>query len=226
MRILIIEDDALLAERIQEIIEEAGHEVNHALTGEEGLSLAEMESHNVIILDMGLPDMSGNDITKALRNASNNVPILVLSARTQLEDKLAALDLGADDFMIKPFHRDELLARLHALLRRSEGLNSHVVQIGDLQIDIRNKQLLVENKPVTLTRKEFEILELLAMRQGRPVEKSTLMNHLYGSNDEPEIKIIDVFICTLRKKLAEYNKGRHCIETVRGRGYALRDCEA
>ncbi len=226
MRILIIEDDALLAERIQEIIEEAGHEVDHALTGEEGLSLAEMESHNVIILDMGLPDMSGNDITKALRNASNNVPILVLSARTQLEDKLAALDLGADDFMIKPFHRDELLARLHALLRRSEGLNSHVVQIGDLQIDIRNKQLLVENKPVTLTRKEFEILELLAMRQGRPVEKSTLMNHLYGSNDEPEIKIIDVFICTLRKKLAEYNKGRHCIETVRGRGYALRDCEA
>ena len=226
MRILIIEDDALLAERIQEIIEEAGHEVNHALTGEEGLSLAEMESHNVIILDMGLPDMSGNDITKALRNASNNVPILVLSARTQLEDKLAALDLGADDFMIKPFHQDELLARLHALLRRSEGLNSHVVQIGDLQIDIRNKQLLVENKPVTLTRKEFEILELLAMRQGRPVEKSTLMNHLYGSNDEPEIKIIDVFICTLRKKLAEYNKGRHCIETVRGRGYALRDCEA
>ena len=226
MRILIIEDDALLAERIQEIIEEAGHEVNHALTGEEGLSLAEMESHNVIILDMGLPDMSGNDITKALRNASNNVPILVLSARTQLEDKLAALDLGADDFMIKPFHRDELLARLHALLRRRKGLNSHVVQIGDLQIDIRNKQLLVENKPVTLTRKEFEILELLAMRQGRPVEKSTLMNHLYGSNDEPEIKIIDVFICTLRKKLAEYNKGRHCIETVRGRGYALRDCEA
>ena len=226
MRILIIEDDALLAERIQEIIEEAGHEVNHALTGEEGLSLAEMESHNVIILDMGLPDMSGNDITKALRNASNNVPILVLSARTQLEDKLAALDLRADDFMIKPFHRDELLARLHALLRRSEGLNSHVVQIGDLQIDIRNKQLLVENKPVTLTRKEFEILELLAMRQGRPVEKSTLMNHLYGSNDEPEIKIIDVFICTLRKKLAEYNKGRHRIETVWGRGYALRDYEA
>ncbi|MBL6766862.1 MAG: response regulator transcription factor [Candidatus Micropelagos sp.] len=226
MRILIIEDDALLAERIQEIIEEAGHEVDHALTGEEGLSLAEMESHNVIILDMGLPDMSGNDITKALRNASNNVPILVLSARTQLEDKLAALDLGADDFMIKPFHRDELLARLHALLRRSEGLNSHVVQIGDLQIDIRNKQLLADNKPVTLTRKEFEILELLAMRQGRPVEKSTLMNHLYGSNDEPEIKIIDVFICTLRKKLAEYNKGRHCIENVWGRGYALRDCEA
>ena len=165
-----------------------------------------MESHNVIILDMGLPDMSGNDITKALRNASNNVPILVLSARTQLEDKLAALDLGADDLMIKLFHRDELLARLHALLRRSEDLNSHDVQIGDLQIDIRNKQLLVENKPVTLTRKEFEILELLAMRQGRPVEKSTLMNHLYGSNDEPEIKIIDVFICTLRKKLAEYKK--------------------
>ena len=138
MRILIIEDDALLAERIQEIIEEAGHEVDHTLTGEEGLSLAEMESHNVIILDMGLPDMSGNNITKALRNASNNVPILVLSARAQLEDKLATLDLGADDFMIKPFHRDELLARLHALLQRSEGLNSHVVQIGDLQIDIRN----------------------------------------------------------------------------------------
>ena len=226
MRILIIEDYALLAERIQEIIEEAGHEVDHALTGEEGLSLAEMESHNVIILDMGLPDISGNDITKALRNASNNVPILVLSARTQLEDKLAALDIGADDFMIKPFHRDELLARLHALLRRSEGLNSHVVQIGDLQIDIRNKQLLEDNKPVTLTRKKFEILELLAMRQGRPVEKSTLMNHLYGSNDEPEIKIIDVFICTLRKKLAEYKKVRHCIETVWGRGYALGDCEA
>ena len=154
------------------------------------------------------------------------MPILVLSARTQLKDKLTALDLGADDFMIKPFHRDELLARLLALLRRRKGLNSHVVQIGDLQIDIRNKQLLVENKPVTLTRKEFEILELLAMSQGRPVEKSTLMNHLCGSNDEPEIKIIDVFICTLRKKLAEYNKGRHCIETVRGRGYALRDCEA
>lgn len=226
MRILTIEDYALLAERIQEIIEEAGHEVDHALTGEEGLSLAEMESHNVIILDMGLPDISGNDITKALRNASNNVPILVLSARTQLEDKLAALDIGADDFMIKPFHRDELLARLHALLRRSEGLNSHVVQIGDLQIDIRNKQLLEDNKPVTLTRKKFEILELLAMRQGRPVEKSTLMNHLYGSNDEPEIKIIDVFICTLRKKLAEYKKVRHCIETVWGRGYALGDCEA
>ena len=153
------------------------------------------------------------------------MPILVLSARTQLKDKLTALDLGADDFMIKPFHRDELLARLHALLRRRKGLNSHVVQIGDLQIDIRNKQLLVENKPVTLTRKEFEILELLAMRQGRPVEKSTLMNHLYGSNDEPEIKIIDVFICKLRKKLSEASDGDNRIDTVWGRGYVLRDPE-
>lgn len=226
MRILLIEDDKLLSERVAELLGEEGHEIDICQSGADGIAHAEMLCHNLAIVDLGLPDMSGNEVITHLRRKLIDIPVLVLSARTQLENKLEALELGADDFMIKPFHKDELLARIHALVRRSEGLNSHVITCGDLRIDIRNKQLTCPKGPVSLTRKEFELLELMAMRKGRPVSKTAMMNHLYGGREEPEMKIIDVFICTLRKKMQKANDGQHCIETIWGRGYALREEES
>jgi len=226
MRFLLIEDDMALADCVRDILEGNEHRVDYCGTGEEGVELAEMGGHNLIILDIGLPGIPGTEVIKKLRNLNRTVPILVLSGRTQLESKLETLNCGADDFMIKPFHRDELLARIYALVRRSEGLIRQKLQIGNMQIDLKHQEVIGPDGPLDLTRKEYEIFELLCLRNGHPVTKTIFLDRLYGGMNEPDAKILDVFICNLRKKLAQANNGDHCIKTVWGRGYALRLPEA
>ncbi len=225
MRILIIEDDLALAECVNDILLLAGHETDHCTTAEDGLQMAANQGvYSLIIMDLGLPDMSGTKAIKELRKSSIATPVLVLSGRAQLENKLEALNIGADDFMMKPFHRDELIARIHAIVRRSEGVSSQIFQIGKLRVDLSNQEVYDEKgRPVDLTRKEYEMFELLCRRKGHPVHKSTMLDYLYGGLDEPDVKILDVFICTLRKKLAAANDGNNCIRTIWGRGYALNE---
>lgn len=225
MRILIIEDDLDLAACVEDILHEAGHETEHYTTAEDGIHMASNQSaYNIIMMDLGLPDMDGVKAIKQIRENNITTPILVLSGRIQLENKLKALNAGGDDFMIKPFHRDELLARINAIVRRSEGVQNQIFQIGKLRVDLSHREVYDENDaPVELTRKEFEMFELLCRRKGHPVQKDTMLDYLYGGMDEPDAKILDVFICTLRKKLAASNDGDNCIRTVWGRGYALND---
>ena len=221
MRLLLIEDDPVLRECVTEILSSNSHQIDTAATGEDGLLLAETGTHQLYIVDLGLPDMDGNNVIGHLREQRANTPILVLSGHNQLENKIESLNTGADDFMIKPFHRDELIARIHAIVRRAEGLKSKEVKIGDLIVDLQNHEVCGSDGPVPLTEKEHQLFEMLCLRKGNPVSKEAILDCLYGGMDEPDIKIIDVFICNLRKKLATANNGDNCIRTVWGRGYAL-----
>jgi len=150
-------------------------------------------------------------------------PILILSGLAQIEDKVRGLGFGADDYMTKPFHKDELVARIHAIVRRSKGHAQSVIETGDLRVNLDTKTVEVNGQRVHLTGKEYQMLELLSLRKGTTLTKEMFLNHLYGGMDEPELKIIDVFICKLRKKLQTATGGQHYIETVWGRGYVLRN---
>jgi two-component system, cell cycle response regulator CtrA len=191
--------------------------------GAEGIDLGKMYDYDIILLDLNLPDVSGFDVLRTLRVSKVKTPILILTGLGGVEDKVRGLGFGADDYMTKPFHKDELVARIHAIVRRSKGHARSVIQIGDLVVNLDTKTVEVNGAPVHLTGKEYQILELLALRKGTTLTKEMFLNNLYGGMDEPEIKIIDVFICKLRKKLANAADGRDYIETVWGRGYALRE---
>ena len=191
--------------------------------GEEGIDLAKLYDYDIILLDLNLPDMSGYEVVRALRLAKVKTPILILSGLAETEDKVKGLGLGADDYLTKPFHRDEVVARIHAIVRRSRGHAQSIVTTGDLVVNLDEKSVEVGRARVHLTGKEYQILEILALRKGTTLSKEMFLNHLYGGMDEPELKIIDVFICKLRKKLANASGGRDYIETVWGRGYMLRE---
>ncbi len=167
--------------------------------------------------------MSGYDVLKTLRVAKVKTPILILSGLGGIEDKVRGLGFGADDYMTKPFHKDELVARINAIVRRSKGHAQSVIQTGDLRVNLDTKTVEVNGSRVHLTGKEYQMLELLSLRKGTTLTKEMFLNHLYGGMDEPELKIIDVFICKLRKKLAAATDGKNYIETVWGRGYVLRE---
>ncbi len=222
MRLLLIEDDETLAECVTEILKSNGHQVDLAMTGEDGLLMAQTCSYHLNILDLGLPDMNGTQVIRKLCELTPATPILVLSGRILLENKIESLNLGADDFMIKPFHRDELMARINAIIRRAQGLNAQVLKIDHLNIDLTHREVSTKEGALDLTDKEYQLFEILCQRKGNPVTKEAILDFLYGGMDEPEVKIIDVFICNLRKKLAAANNGDNCIRTVWGRGYALK----
>ena len=167
--------------------------------------------------------MSGYEVLKTLRVSKVQTPILILSGLAGIEDKVRGLGFGADDYMTKPFHKDELVARIHAIVRRSKGHAQSVIETGELKVNLDTKTVEVNNQRVHLTSKEYQMLELLSLRKGTTLTKEMFLNHLYGGMDEPELKIIDVFICKLRKKLQAATGGQHYIETVWGRGYVLRD---
>jgi two-component system cell cycle response regulator CtrA len=190
--------------------------------GEEGVDLGKLYDYDIILLDLNLPDISGFEVLRSLRLSKVNTPILVLSGTTGIEDKVKCLGFGADDYLTKPFHKTELIARIHAIVRRSRGDAQSVVQIGDLTINVDAKTVHVDKVPVHLTGREYQMLELLSLRRGTTITKEVFLNQLYGGMDEPEIKIIDVFICKIRKKLAGASNGKDYIETVWGRGYLLR----
>ena len=222
MRVLLIEDDPATAQSIELMLKSESFNVFTTDLGEEGVDLGKLYDYDIIILDLQLPDMSGFDVLKQLRVNKISTPILILSGSTQVENKVKGLGVGADDYMTKPFHKDELIARVHAVVRRSKGHSQSVIQTGKLTVNLDTKTVEVDGSRVHLTGKEYQMLELLSLRKGTTLTKEMFLNHLYGGMDEPELKIIDVFICKLRKKL-QAAAGQHYIETVWGRGYVLRD---
>jgi len=223
MRVLLIEDDKSLAQTIELMLISEGLSSETVETGEEGLELVKFYDYDILLLDLGLPDMSGYDVLRKLRLGKVKTPILILSGMDGIEDKVKGLGFGADDYMTKPFHKDELIARINAVVRRSKGHAESVIKTGELTVNLDTKTVEVNGKRVRLTGKEYQMLELLSLRKGTTLTKEMFLNHLYGGIDEPEVKIIDVFTCKLRKKLAAATGGKHYIETVWGRGYVLRD---
>lgn len=223
MRILLIEDDPTTAKSIELMLNHANLNVYITDMGEEGIDLAKLYDYDLILLDLDLPDMNGHEVLRQLRLARVETPILILTGDDDTESKIRGFGFGADDYLTKPFHREELIARIHAIIRRSKGHSQSVIKTGDVCVNLDAKTVEVHGKTVHLTGKEYQMLELLSLRKGTTLTKEMFLNHLYGGMDEPELKIIDVFICKLRKKLARATNGHNYIETVWGRGYVLRD---
>jgi two-component system, cell cycle response regulator CtrA len=223
MRILLVEDDPTTSRSIEMMLTHANLNVYCTDLGEDGIDLAKLYDYDLILLDLNLPDMSGHEVLRQLRLARIETPILILSGVDDTDSKLKGFGFGADDYLTKPFHREELVARIHAIIRRSKGHSQSVISTGTVNVNLDAKTVDVGGKSVHLTGKEYQMLELLSLRKGTTLTKEMFLNHLYGGMDEPELKIIDVFICKLRKKLAEATQGASYIETVWGRGYVLRD---
>lgn len=220
MRILQIEDDSSVAQTVELMLKHEGMNVYTTDLGEEGVSLGKLYDYDLILTNLNLPDMSGFDVIKELRREKIRAPILVLSGLAGIDFKVKALGVGADDYMTKPFHKDELVARIHALVRRSAGHVQSLITFGDLTVNLSTKTAAAKGTPLHLTGKEYQILELLALRQGVTITKEMFLNHIYGGMDEPELKIIDVFICKLRKKLKVAGV-ENLLRTVWGCGYLL-----
>ena len=223
MRVLLVEDDYAVSQSIEAMLKKEGMVVDATDLGEDGLDIAKLYDYDIIILDLMLPDMNGYEVLKNLRNSKVNTPVLILSGLSEPDKKVKGLGYGADDYLTKPFDKAELLARIQAVVRRSKGHSNSVITTGDVEIDLDTQTVTVKGKTLHLTGKDYGIMELLSLRKGSVLNKDQFLNHLYGGIDEPELKIIDVFICKLRKKLEKASGGKNYIETVWGRGYVLRD---
>ncbi|MFT4960861.1 MAG: two-component system cell cycle response regulator CtrA [Paracoccaceae bacterium] len=223
MRVLLVEDDPTTSKNIELMLTHANLNVYATDLGEEGIDLAKLYDYDLILLDLNLPDMTGHDVLRQLRLARIETPILILSGADDTESKIKGFGFGADDYLTKPFHREELVARIHAIIRRSKGHSQSIITTGKIAVNLDAKTISVDGNTVHLTGKEYQMLELLSLRKGTTLTKEMFLNHLYGGMDEPELKIIDVFICKLRKKLATATGGENYIETVWGRGYVLCD---
>ncbi len=225
MRVLLVEDDPTTSRSIELMLTHANLNVYATDMGEEGVDLAKLYDYDLILLDLDLPDMDGHEVLRQLRMARVDTPILILTGSDDTESKIKGFGFGADDYLTKPFHREELVARIHAIIRRSKGHAQSVIHTGKVSVNLDAKTVEADGKTVHLTGKEYQMLELLSLRKGTTLTKEMFLNHLYGGMDEPELKIIDVFICKLRKKLSVATGGDNYIETVWGRGYVLRDPE-
>jgi two-component system, cell cycle response regulator CtrA len=222
MRVLLVEDDLTAARGVTLMLKAAGAVIDHSETGEEALELSRHYEYDIVLLDLVLPDMEGFEVVRRMRIARNDTPVLILSGVTRPQAKVKGLGLGADDFITKPFDKAELLARMQAVIRRSKGFSQPTLRIGHVELNLDSREVMVDGREVHLTGKEYSILELLVLRKGMVLTKEAFLNHLYGGMDEPEVKIIDVFICKLRKKLAQAGAD-NLIGTVWGRGYTVRD---
>jgi two-component system cell cycle response regulator CtrA len=225
MRVLIVEDDAMTSKSIELMLRSEGMVVDATSMGEDGLEIGKLYEYDIILLDLMLPDMDGYEVLRRLRASRITTPVLILSGLTEPDKKVKGLGFGADDYLTKPFDRAELVARIQAIVRRSKGHSESVIKTGRLTVNLDKRTVDVEGEPLHLTGKEYGILELLSLRKGQTLTKEQFLNHLYGGIDEPELKIIDVFICKLRKKLTSATKGDNYIETVWGRGYVLRETD-
>jgi len=223
MRILLVEDDQTTARSIELMLTHANYNVYRTDMGEEGIDLAKLYDYDMILLDLDLPDMHGMEVLRQIRMSRVDSPILILTGSDDTESKLRGFGFGADDYMTKPFNREELVARIHAIIRRAKGHSQSIIRTGEMVVNLDARSVEVGGRPVNLTGKEYQILELLSLRKGTTLTKEMFLNHLYGGLDEPELKIIDVFVCKLRKKLAAVLNGESHIETVWGRGYVVRD---
>ena len=223
MRVLLVEDDFSTAQSIEMMLKSEGMVVDATDLGEDGLEIGKLYDYDIIILDLMLPDMDGMEVLRRLRHSRVKTPVMILSGLSQAENKVKGLGNGADDYLTKPFDKSELVARIHAIIRRSKGHSQSVIHTGRLAVNLAARTVDVDGRPLHLTGKEYGILELLSLRKGTTLTKEMFLNHLYGGMDEPELKIVDVFICKLRKKLAVATFGESYIETVWGRGYVLRE---
>ena len=223
MRILLVEDDATTSKSIEMLLSHASLKLYTKDLGEEAIDLAKLYDFDLILLDLKLPDMSGHEVLRQLRLARIDTPTLILSGDDNTDRKIRGLGSGTDDYLIKPFHREELVARIHAIIRRSKGHSQSIIETGKIALNLDAKTVEVDGKSVHLTGKEYQMLELLSLRKGTILAKEIFLNHLYDGMDEPELKIIDVFICKLRKKLSRACANENYIETVWGRGYVLKD---
>jgi two-component system, cell cycle response regulator CtrA len=223
MRVLVVEDDSATAKSIELMLKSEGFICDTTSLGEDGLEIGKLYDYDIILLDLMLPDMDGYEVLKRLRAARIKTPILILSGLAELDNKIKGLGFGADDYLTKPFDKRELVARVQAIIRRSKGHSHSVIKTGKLTVNLDTRTVEAGGQPLHLTGKEYGILELLSLRKGTTLTKEMFLNHLYGGMDEPELKIIDVFVCKLRKKLATACGGENYIETVWGRGYVLRD---
>jgi two-component system cell cycle response regulator CtrA len=222
MRVLLVEDDATAARGIALMLRSGGAVVDTADTGEESLELVRHYDYDIVVLDLMLPDMDGYDVVRRMRAGRIEVPVLILSGLARPQAKVKGLGVGADDYITKPFDKAELLARMQAVVRRSKGFSQPVLSIGPLRLNLDTREVIISDNAVHLTGKEYAILELLVLRKGMVLTKEAFLNHLYGGMDEPEMKIIDVFVCKLRKKLAAAGADG-LIGTVWGRGYTMRE---
>lgn len=226
MRVLLVEDDPTTQQSIKMMLEASSMVVDATDLGEDGLEIGKLYDYDIIILDLMLPDIDGMEVLRRLRDARVVTPVLILSGLTESENKVKGLASGADDYLTKPFNKAELIARIQAIVRRSQGHSQSVIETGKLTINLDARSVDVGGQSIHLTGKEYGILELLSLRKGTTLTKEMFLNHLYGGMDEPELKIIDVFICKLRKKLSTATEGDNYIETVWGRGYVMRDPES
>jgi two-component system cell cycle response regulator CtrA len=224
-RVLLVEDDSTMAAGIALMLRSAGFACETAALGADGLEIARLHEHDVIILDLNLPDIDGYEVLRRLRDARIRTPVLILSGLANIDNRIKGLGFGADDFMSKPFDKRELIARIHAIVRRDRGHGGARIVVGRLSIDVGDKMLEIDGKAVHLTAREFGIIEIMAQRKGQTVSKQSLMTHLYAADngEEPAPKIIDVFICKLRKKIMDASGGADYIGTIWGTGYVLRD---
>ena len=223
MRVLIVEDDTATLAGIELVLKAEGFICDTTDLGEDGLEIGKLYDYDIIVLDLMLPDIDGYEVLRRLRSARVRTPILILSGLGELDHKIKGLGFGADDFLTKPFDKRELVARIHAIIRRAKGHSESIILTGRFAVNLDARTVEVDGKPLHLTGKEYGILELLSLRKGTTLTKEMFLNNLYGGMDEPELKIIDVFVCKLRKKLAAFTQGKNYIETVWGQGYLIRN---
>lgn len=216
MRVLLVEDDPALNRQVDMALQEAGYAVDVATNGRDAWALGDVETFDAVVLDLGLPQMDGLSVLRRWRSAGRNMPVLVLTARDQWHEKVEGIDAGADDYLTKPFHTQELLARLRGLIRRASGLASPLLTAGTVVLDTRSGRVTVDGQPVTLTSHEFRVLAYLMHHPGAVVSRTELTEHVYAQDAERDSNTIEVFINRLRKKLPA-----GLIETVRGMGYRL-----
>jgi two-component system cell cycle response regulator CtrA len=222
MRVLLVEDELQVAKGVSLMLRAQGAIIDQTDTGEEALELAKHYDYDIVILDLGLPDMEGYEVVRRMRASRLETPVLIVSGLDKPQAKVKGFTVGADDYITKPFDKAELMARVQAVIRRSKGYSQPLLRVGGLELNLDSREVHIDGNEVHLTGKEYAILELLVLRKGMVLTKEAFLNHLYGGIDEPEMKIIDVFICKLRKKLAEAG-GDTLIGTVWGRGYMMRD---
>ena len=222
MRVLVVEDDGSANQALAKLLRFGGAVVDVIDSGEEAMELVRHYDYDVVLLDLMLPDMEGYDVVRRMRSARIDTPVIIQASQVQPQARVKAFSMGADDFITKPYDHSELVARMQAIVRRSKGYSQPTLRCGPLQLSLDSREVLVSGRPVHLTGKEYAILELLVLRKGMVLTKEVFLNHLYGGMDEPEMKIIDVFICKLRKKLADAG-APNVVATIWGRGYMLRD---
>ena len=223
MHVLVIEDDRIVNQNIVILLRREGIIAESVYAGREGLELLKLYEYDLVILDLMLPDIPGADVLKQMRQSNIMTPVLILSGINMPTKKVECFSVGADDYMTKPYDRSELVARVKAIVRRSRGLADNVIKVGRMTINLNTKKVFIDDTLVPLTAKEYALVELLALKKGGTVSKESFLSQVYGGMDEPEIKIIDVFLCKIRQKIKKITGNETYIHTVWGRGYTLEE---